>query len=128
MATWTAVKQYVKSNYRVADEADEVLKFIFSTSDGRSQMVLLVRYEMAGTEWIEIGSPIGKCDNVDLKDVLRAANEYVVGGVVLEGETLVLRHTVPLLNLDANELEDPLQSIVIAADAIEKKVFIVDQY
>jgi hypothetical protein len=128
MADWNMLCQYVKSTYNVAKEEPGLLKFVFSTFEGRSQMVLLVRQTMGNDEWVQLGSPIGKLDDIELTVALREADEYIVGGLVLSGDILALRHSVPLANLDVNEFEEPLKAIVIAADAMEKKFSIIDAF
>jgi hypothetical protein len=48
-----------------------------------------------------------------------AANS-VCGGLIIEDSLLVFRHAIPLLHLDWNELESPLEIVFWAANYLEQ--------
>lgn len=129
MATWDDVLTYVRRNYKIQEEIrddDGVvigLRMVFSLSDLRSQLVFLWHNRLGdGSEsWVQITSPFARAADVTLTEVLDAVGGYVCGGVAKQEELLVLQHAAPLLNLDINELERPLQLVLSTADQLERR-------
>jgi hypothetical protein len=122
VASWEQLKTYVRSNYKITTDDGNLLKLLFSTSNGRSQVVL-VNHVTTGSnvEFAIIASPVANVGTVELNSLLREASEYVVGGVVVYGDLIMLRHAVPLADLDAGDFEAPLHLVIGAADSIEAK-------
>ena len=129
MATWQQLKEYIRSKYSVTEDSGDLLKLVFNTQYGRSQMVL-VAHSVTGTdlEFATIASPFATVGSVELNAVLREVSEYVVGGAAIYGDLLMVRHAVPLASLDADDFESPLHLVIGAADAIEAKFVGSDAY
>lgn len=128
MATWENLVDYVKGEYEIIrQEPDEIrLKIEFEDEDdvveARSQMVVLAREILDGAEeWVQIATPFAYVGEVDLRDVLDEIGKTVcVGGAVIMGDYVVLRHTLPLVNLDINEFIDPLELVTGSAELLER--------
>jgi hypothetical protein len=76
-----------------------------------------------------VSSPVGSIKNLNkLEAYCREATNWVMGGIVIGGEYILLRDSFPLLNLDVNELQASLLVILAAADQIEAKVTGGDTY
>lgn len=123
MATWSDVAQYLRSNYKIAEDNGTLLRLSFSLDDGRSQDIIVARGTMGSTseEFAVIASFFAVAREVDIDAVLREASEYVVGGIVQYAEKLAVRHAVPLANLDLSELTGPFELVLLTADALEAK-------
>lgn len=130
MASWPELVNYVRSNYKVADAKPDMIKMIFSTGGLRSQVVLLWRQRLmdGAEEWVQIESPVGPVDGMDLRRVLQEVGDMVCGGAAIVGDLLLIRHSVPLANLDINEFERPLDLVTLTADELEKKLVGGDTY
>lgn len=135
MADWGDLVAYVRQAYDVVrDEPDELRVRISYGDDShaahRAQTVIIAREVLDRTEdWVQIATPFARLDQVDLADVLTEAGEtLVVGGIVLMGEYLVLRHSLPLTNLDINEFVDPLELISGSAELLEQRFTGRDDY
>lgn len=130
MATWSELTDYVRANFKVADERPDMMKMIFNTGGLRSQVVLLVRNVlMDGTEeWVRIESPFAEVAKVDLRVALEKVGQTVCGGAGLVGDLLTIRHAVPLANLDVNELVRPLHLVTTTADRLEKEMIGSDDF
>jgi hypothetical protein len=121
---------FVRSEYEViGEEADEIRILIRYASDdeddepGRTQTVVVAREVLDRREdWVQIASPFARVHQVDLRTVLETVgNNTVVGGVVLIDEYVVLRHSLPLINLDINEFVDPLVLVTGSAEVLERR-------
>lgn len=130
MTTWQELTGYVRDNYKIADERPEMMKIIFETEGLRSQIVLLTRQVLmdGSEEWLQIMSPFADVQTVDLKKALTEVGNVVCGGAALIDNLLVIRHAVPLLNLNINEFERPLLLVTVTADRLERELVGGDKY
>jgi hypothetical protein len=80
-------------------------------------------------DWVQIATPFARHEEVDLLEVLTEVGEaIVVGGLAVMGEHVVLRHSLPLINLDINEFTDPLELVAGAAELLEQQFTGRDDY
>lgn len=130
MASWSALTEYVNRKYNVAEQNEDMMKMIFDVGDLRTQLVFLWKQTLFGgeEEWVQIDSPFGNINRVDLPSVVRHAGDMVCGGVASVGDTLTYRHSVPLGNLDINEFERPLTLVMSTADQLERQFTGGDNY
>ncbi|HWA54394.1 MAG TPA: hypothetical protein VG816_09505 [Solirubrobacterales bacterium] len=124
MASWQQLKQYIYEKYTVSQDIEVGVKLEFSGDNGRTQMVFVTHQQlMDGTEdWVTIESPVGRIAEVDLPRAIHEAGHLVCGGLGAafgDPEILVLRHAVPLENLDVNEFERPFHLLMGTADTFE---------
>ncbi|GAA3586525.1 hypothetical protein GCM10022222_84040 [Amycolatopsis ultiminotia] len=135
MAQWDDLVAFIRHEYRVIrDEPDEIrVRISFSDdaeTEGRAQVIVIAREVFDRREdWVQIATPFARVDEVDLYRVLSEAGEtLVVGGIVAMGEHLVLRHSLPLVNLDLNEFVDPLELVAGSAELLEQQFTGRDEY
>lgn len=132
MATWEQVEAYLEANFVRADErdGDQMIMLDFATRDGRSQVVFVTTAEGVGNaeSWLQILSPIGERGQVNIERAAVAANDFLCGGIVADEDFVMVNHCVPMANLDLNELIDPLEVVVAAADQIERIVVGTDRF
>jgi hypothetical protein len=130
MASWTELTEYVRANYKIADEKPNLLKMIFRTDGLRSQVVFLMRDTLMDgvEEWVRIESPFADSDKVDLRRALEQIGQTVCGGAGMVGDVVTFRHAVPLVNLDVNEFERPLHLVITTADRLERELVGGDEY
>lgn len=128
MAEWGDLVAYIRYSYDVIRfEPDEVrIRVSFARDEedllGRQQ-IMVVAHEILDQkeDWVQIATPFARADEVDLREVLtEVGNTMVVGGVAMMGEYLVLRHSLPLINLDINEFTDPLDLVASGAEQLER--------
>ncbi len=122
MATWADLSAYIHSNYKVSDFDDNMIKLVFETGDLRSQVVILWHLVLSdgSEEWIQIESPFGELGSVDLAKALQAIGNTVCGGLALVGNLVTFRHSLPLQNVNINELESPPGLVTTTADHLER--------
>ncbi|MER6669594.1 hypothetical protein ABT256_33900 [Amycolatopsis japonica] len=134
MAEWADLVAFVRHEYRVVkDEPDEIrIRLSYGDDDyeERAQTVVIAREIFDRREdWVQIATPFARVNEVDLTTVLtEIGNTIVVGGLVVMGEHLVLRHSLPLVNLDINEFTDPLELVAGSAELLEQQFTGRDDY
>jgi hypothetical protein len=131
MADWATVKSFLYSNYKVNEEVanGDGLRLVFNTDDLRSQAVYIFHSPLGnGDQWLQVSSPIGDYDSIDLRACLEEASGYVCGGIALVGDLVVFRDAVPMSSLDINELVQPIELIVNTADRLERQFAKVDRF
>lgn len=135
MATWRELQTFIRQSYRVVrDEPEEIrIRIRFRRDpeeEERTQMVVIAREVLdKREEWVQIATPFARIDEVDLRHVLdEIGHTTVVGGAVIMGDWIVLRHSLPLVNLDLNEFTDPLELVTGAAETLEEQLTGRDDY
>jgi hypothetical protein len=130
MTTWDSLADYVRSNYQVSDEGPNRIKLVFEVGDMRTQVVFLWRQLLLdGTEeWLQIESPVGRVDSMNLRAVLDEVGAMVCGGAAIMDGVLFIRQAMPISNLEINEFERPLRLVTSSADALERKFVGGDEF
>jgi hypothetical protein len=130
VTTWTDVISYVRTRYEVLEETDDWLRFRLDTSADRTQQVAVHHVPDAdGSAWVEISSPVGRADDIDLRRLLELAGGSMVGGAAVVDGVALLKHTVPLEDMSVREeFERPLTLVVARADAFEHELTRTDQF
>jgi hypothetical protein len=123
MATWSALTEYIRNHYKIADEKPGSMKLIFDVGNLRSQIVFLWRMSLldGNEDWVQIESPFARLDSVNLRGAIDAMGDTVCGGIAALNEFATVRHSVPLLNMDINEFERPLTLVTSTADRLEQQ-------
>jgi hypothetical protein len=136
MASWGDLAAYVRAEYDVVSDEDEELRILFTFGDEeegddeRTQVVIIVREVLDKMhEWVQIASPCGLASGVNLRDVLEEVGKSTVAcGLAIMGEHVVVRHSLPLADLDIHEFTDPLALLAGTADMLEEQFWGGDGY
>lgn len=135
MASWGDLAAYVRDTYDVISEEDDEIRILFNfeqfdEDDERTQVIILVREVLDKLhEWVQIASPIGLAADVDLRALLtEVGNSSIACGAAIMGEHVVLRHSLPLQDLDIHEFTEPLALLAGTADQLEEQFFGGDDY
>jgi len=82
-----------------------------------------------GAEWLEISSPVGRADAIDLRRLLELAGEATVGGAAVVDGVALLKHAAPLEDLSVlEEFARPLELLVARADTLEQELTQSDEF
>jgi hypothetical protein len=130
VTSWVDVINYVRLRHEVLEESEDWLRFRLDTAGERTQQVTLHHLpDLDGVEWVEISSPVGRADGVDLLRFLELAGSPEVGGAAVVDGLALLKHVVPLEDLSVREeFERPLTLLVGRADAMEHELTRKDHY
>lgn len=123
MASWSDVMNHVRDNYTISEEGPGYCRLLLRLNGGRSQFVFLFHSRLVGgsEDWVEVQSPVGRVTDVPLRPLMQDVGELVVGGALIAGDMILLKHSVPLANLELNDFERPMVLIMHSADDLEKK-------
>jgi hypothetical protein len=129
MATWREAENYLTSNYKTEKVGDHFYKLVFSLDAGRSQMVFVMGLglEDANTANLAFFSPFAKFDQISPQTLVDTMEKNPFLGFSRTADWYTLKHIAPLANLDANEIEWPMQYITVAADTLERELGLGDQ-
>jgi hypothetical protein len=130
VASWHDVINFVRTRYEVLEEKDGWLRFRLAAADGRTQQVSAHHLpDLDGAEWVEISSPVGWADKIDLRRLLDLAGTSSVGGAAVVDGVALLKHTIPITDLDIDsEFGQPVQSLVARADEFERDLTQSDEF
>jgi hypothetical protein len=122
VATWGDLVAFVRSEFHVTRVEPDEIRIQLEFDDERRQQVIVQREVLdKREEWVQIASPCGKAAEVNLFALLtELGNAAVVGGAVIMGDYVVIRHSLPLENLDINEFVDPMTLLAGTADELEE--------
>ena len=122
MSTWIELKNYARSSYKLAEEQDHSFKVVFKYTGGRLQAVIASHYEAIGRIWIDFSSACCRVDRMDPREALEQSFNLAVGALCLDGDVYVVRHTVLLDELRADDLQVHMHAVARAADQIERSL------
>ena len=125
MATMKDIEKNLKKkgvNFEV--RPDSSIRVVWTFENGRSQLVDLVSKDGL----LIACSPIGKYEDNIAAKVLKSASQTFFGVAILFDEYIALVTTMPIADLDEDELEWCLGALPAAADLVEKEVFGSDDF
>ena len=131
MATYKEFEKFVKSEFGAGADQDAPAGFmsVVVPVGNRSQLVIFAR---GGTdkvgEAVHLLSFVGEVKGSKLVEALTHAADLVIGGLVILGDKLAIKHTILLENVDENEISIPLIAIAVTADVFEKQYVGGDKY
>jgi hypothetical protein len=83
--------------------------------------------EDANTANLAFFSPFAKFDQISPQTLVDTMEKNPFLGFSRTADWYTLKHIAPLANLDANEIEWPMQYITVAADTLERELGLGDQ-
>jgi len=128
MASWDDLTSFVRVRYEIMRQTDDgELWFTLPTSETRTQVVAVRQVTGAdGNPWVEITSPVGKADDLDLPRLLALAAAAEAGGVISLDGVVLFRHSIPLDDTALDRFEPPFQLVASMADRLERDLTGVD--
>ena len=129
MTTWNELVGFLATNYTCTINGNSV-SLPYSFDDGRTQTVCV---NQAGNEthgeWVHITSAVADVSHVGkLEAICRITASKLCGGVIIDGTFIVIRDTMPLENLDANEINSSMDLVVGIAEELEKMFIGTDNF
>jgi len=102
---------------------------VFNVSDLRSQIVFIEHASNdSQAEWCRISSPIGKLGAAEIVYAAQRLGETLLGGLTMLDDMVYVTTSIPLQNIDANEITDSVEGVVNIADKLEADILGTDEY
>ena len=120
MATWNDLREHMRKTYRLADDEADMLSMVWSYDDGRSQKIIIRRYEAFDHTLIELKSAFARRKDVEPEVLLRKNAELPLATVALAGEVYVVVYNALLEHLDFGDLDLYLSRVAAVADTLEE--------
>jgi len=120
MATWDELREHMRKTYRLADDEDDMLSMVWSYDDGRSQKIIVRRYEAFERQLIELKSAFGRADDASAETMLRKNAELPLATVALTGDVYLVVYNALLDHLDFQDLDLYLSRVAAVADTLEE--------
>lgn len=129
MATWDDLLGWVRVRYEVMSQQVDRVTFRLPVGEERTQLVhVRHRGTHGGYDWIQIESPIGHLDAIDLRALLELADSTVAGGAAAVDGVAVFRHGMPLDDLSPAQFDGPFRLVTEAADDLEHRLTGLDHF
>jgi hypothetical protein len=129
MASWDELRGFLKSNFNVVKDEGGGVTIEQKFTDGRSQLLFVRKATVGDALWADIASPVGNIPQGEMESVLAYLEQKVVcGGLVKCGDLHAIRHSMPIADLSADEIVDPLRALAASADSIEAAIFGSDKF
>nr|CEL20742.1 hypothetical protein [Kibdelosporangium sp. MJ126-NF4]CTQ89655.1 hypothetical protein [Kibdelosporangium sp. MJ126-NF4] len=120
---------YVRIRYEVLEENDDWLRFVLDTDGDRRQQVSVHHVPGDKGASLELSSPVGWADKIDMGKLRDLAGAESVGDVEVVDGVALLRHVVPVTDLNVGEdFEPALKQIVANADRFERELAGTDHF
>jgi len=114
MATLNEALSHIKANY-IFEETGSVLKLEFTVEGNRSQVV----WAGGSDELLFVSSPFA----IGTKpEIVLSLTEGMFLGIGRNGDVYVVRHALPLADVDASEIDFALKIVAIEADKLESQI------
>ncbi len=126
MVTWPDVRSFLAANFNIHTDNGDSIQLLFELEGMRSQFVQVwsMPYDMV---WIV--SPIGPVNEIDGNRLLALTGSIdVTAGVRVLGEMVVTLHAMPMADLSIDELLEPINRMMVCADALENALGLGDRY
>ena len=129
MATWREVVGYLSSKYHIDQTDPTTISMVFDVGGGRSQVVLVfgVALENPDLAHAAFFSPFAEEGQISAQQLVACLNDSNALGIAKVGSYYGYMNVAPLANLDANEIEWPLDLVTNFADMRENSLGLGDK-
>ncbi len=129
MTTWNELVGFLANNYSCTiNDNQVVLPYVYQNGRTQNVFVTLGGNEDQG-EWVFISSAIAEISQIaQLESICRVASSKICGGIVIDGTHILIRDSMPLLNLNDNEINSSISLVGGIADELEQVFIGRDQF
>jgi hypothetical protein len=117
MATQAEVKSYITKNMSAELIDGDMYRIVFDLGEDRTQLV----YAAVRETIMSVSSPFAMTEDVTPKQAIKAVEDFTFGIGTL-GDWYVVRHVVPLADLDESEIIVGLEIVAGVADELEEEL------
>ena len=120
MATWNELREHMRGTYRLADDEAEMLSMVWKYDDGRSQKIIVRRYEAFERVLVEVKSAFARSGDADPGALLRKNAELPLATIAQTGDVYIVIYNLLLDHLDFEDFDLYLSRVAAVADTLEE--------
>ena len=120
MATWNELREHMRGTYRLADDEAEMLSMVWKYDDGRSQKIIVRRYEAFERVLVEVKSAFARSGDADPAALLRKNAELPLATIAQTGDVYIVVYNLLLDHLDFEDFDLYLSRVAAVADTLEE--------
>lgn len=128
MTTWSDVQKHMRSKYKLQDDHPDMMSMVWLYDDGRSQKIIVRRYDAADREMVEFKSAFAKKGDVDAETMLSDNSKLPLATVALSGDVYLVVYNALLDNLVLDDFDFCLSRVAAVADTLEEKYVRQDRF
>ena len=121
MTSWSDVQKHMRAKYKLQDDQPDMMSMVWSYDDGRSQKIIVRRFEAAEREMVEFKSAFARKDDVDAETMLADNSKLPLATVALSGDVYLAVYNALLDHLDLGDFDFCLSRVAAVADTLEEK-------
>jgi len=122
MAAWSEIQSHMRRSYVLQRDEPNVMALTLAYTDGRSQKIVVRRYQSDGHDMVEFKSPFARADDVDPSAMLRENSRLPFGAVAISGEVCIVIHNAMLAFMPVDEFDLLAGRVAAAADHLESRL------
>ena len=128
MSNWTAVREHLRTTYKLEDDVGEFVSIVWGFPDDRSQKVVVRTFKAFEQELVEIKSAFAKGATLDANALLARNAELPLGTIALSGDVYFVVYNTLLTDLSDSTLKLMMTEVATVADSLEKQFGTGDRY
>ncbi|MFC3499495.1 hypothetical protein ACFOOK_00570 [Micromonospora krabiensis] len=120
MPSWYELREHARTQYELDRTEDDWFSLLWTYESGRTQQIVVTRYESFDQEWVEFRSFVCKEADMNPRVALRRNADLGLGALALDEDgDYALIHRAPLATMDQDEFALPLRALATIADQME---------
>ena len=121
MTAWSDIQAHMRDKYTLEDDTSNMMSMVWSYDDGRTQKIVVRRFQAFEREMIEFKSPFARAGDVDTEQVLRDNAQLPLATVALSGAVYLAVYNMLIDHLHMDDFDLVVSRVAAVADALEKK-------
>lgn len=121
MLPWNEVRTYIRQRYKPTLEGETWMNLRCEFPNAGFQMIIVTLRERAGVQALEVAAPVGDTVRIAAADALTYNYTTHMGALVLRGDSVQLRHVVPLKDATTAIIDEVLTYMAAEATRLRMR-------
>ena len=128
LQTWTEIQNHFRAKYTLENDKPTMFSMTWMYDDGRTQKVILRKFNAFDREMLEIKSPFAEKDQIASEVLMRQNSELPLATTALSGDVYLVVYNMLIGGRTSDDLELIVGRVAAIADALEQKHVQTDQF
>ncbi len=121
MTTWSDVQKHMREHYDLLDDKPDMMSMVWAYDDGRSQKIIVRRFDAAGREMVEFKSAFARRDDVGPEEMLQRNSTLPLATVALANDVYLVVYNALLTHMHLDDFDFCLSRVAAVADTLEEQ-------